>query len=48
MIDFNKEIKKFKPSIEIANIQKEIEDMDLTDMKDINIMLMKEIVKENI
>lgn len=45
MINFEEELKKFRPSKEIDDLEKQIYDQDLTDMTDI----MKEIMekKEN-
>lgn len=42
MIDFEEELKKFKPSLEVEEAEDAIYDRDLTDMTDI----MKEIIKE--
>lgn len=42
MIDFEEELKKFKPSLEVEGVEDAIYDRDLTDMTDI----MKEILKE--
>ena len=42
MIDFEEELKKFKPSIEVAEAEDAIQNRDLTDMVDI----LKEITME--
>ena len=42
MIDFEEELKKFKPSLEVEEAEDAIYDRDLTDMTDI----MQEIIKE--
>ncbi|MCI8298998.1 hypothetical protein AALA98_00750 [Lachnospiraceae bacterium 45-W7] len=42
MIDFEEELKKFKPSLEVEEAEDAIYDRDLTDMTDI----MQEIFKE--
>lgn len=42
MIDFEEELSKFKPSLEVEEAEEAIYDRDLTDMTDI----MQEIIKE--
>lgn len=42
MINFEEELKKFKPSLEVEEAEDTIYDRDLTDMTDI----MQEIIKE--
>ncbi len=42
MIDFEEELKKFKPSLEVEEAEDAIYDRDLTDMTDI----LQEILKE--
>lgn len=42
MIDFEEELKKFKPSLEVEEAEDAIYDRDLTDMTDI----MQEILKD--
>lgn len=42
MINFEEELKKFKPSLEVEEAEDTIYDRDLTDMTDI----MQEIMKE--
>lgn len=42
MINFEEELKKFKPSLEVEEAEDAIYDRDLTDMTDI----MQEIIKE--
>ena len=43
MIDFDEELKKFEPSIEIEDAEDAIYNRDLTDMMDILQEMMKEI-----
>lgn len=35
MLDFEEELKKFKPSLEVADIEATIRNEDLTDLRDI-------------
>ncbi|XCP86323.1 hypothetical protein ABXS75_05840 [Roseburia hominis] len=35
MLDFEEELKKFKPSLEVEDIEKAVYEEDLTDMTDI-------------
>ena len=42
MIDFEEELKKFKPSLEVEEAEEAIYEKDMTDMTDI----MQEILKE--
>ncbi len=42
MINFEEELKNFKPSLEVEEVEDAIYDRDLTDMTDI----MQEIIKE--
>ena len=44
MIDFEEELKKYKPSMEVCEAEDSIHSRDLTDMVDI----MKEMVSENL
>lgn len=44
MIDFEEELKKYKPSMEVSEAEDSIHNRDLTDMVDI----MKEMVAENL
>lgn len=46
MIDFEEELKKFHPSMEIEELENTIYNQDLTDMTDIMKEMMKEIKKE--
>ena len=46
MIDFEEEIQRFKPSLEVEAVSDAIIKSDLTDMADIMMEIMKEI-KEN-
>lgn len=42
MINFQEEIKRFKPSLDIEHIEDAIAKSDLTDMKDIMLELVKD------
>ncbi len=42
MINFEEELKQFKPSLEVEKIEDAIVDSDLTDMADIMMNLIKE------
>jgi len=42
MIDFEEELKKFKPSLEVEEAEETIYNQDLTDMTDILREMMKE------
>lgn len=42
MIDFEEELKKFKPSLEVEEAEDEIYKRDLTDMTDILLEMMRE------
>ena len=42
MIDFEEELKKFKPSLEVGEAEEAIYNQDLTDMTDILREMMKE------
>lgn len=46
MIDFEEELKKFHPSMEIEELENSIYNQDLTDMTDIMKEMMKEIKRE--
>ncbi|MCI8951464.1 MAG: hypothetical protein HFG49_15780 [Lachnospiraceae bacterium] len=46
MINFEEEIARFKPSLEVENVEDAIVKADLTDMTDIMIELLKEIKEE--
>ena len=46
MINFEEEIERFKPSLEVEAVSEAIVKSDLTDMSDIMLELMKEIKKE--
>lgn len=43
MIDFEKELERFQPSLEVEQVEDAVMDMDLTDMTDI----LMEMIKEN-
>lgn len=42
MINFQDEINRFKPSLDVENIEEAIEKSDLTDMNDIMMQLMQD------
>lgn len=42
MINFKDEIQRFKPSLEVGDIEKAIQKADLTDMSDIMMQLIKD------
>lgn len=42
MIDFKEEIKRFKPSLDVDNIEEAIAKTDLTDMNDIMFDLLRD------
>ena len=46
MINFEEEIERFRPSLEVEAVSEAIVKSDLTDIIDIRIELMKEIKKE--
>ena len=46
MINFEEEIGRFRPSLEVEAVSEAIVKSDLTDMSDIMLELMKEIKKE--
>ena len=46
MIDFEEELKKFKPSLEVEEAEDAIYDRDFTDMTDIVKELLKETRKQ--
>ena len=35
MLDFNNEVKKFRPSTEVSSVEAELVNADLTDMRDL-------------
>ena len=43
MINFEEELKKFRPSLEIVDAEELIHNQDLDDMADILVKLMKEV-----
>lgn len=47
MIDFEEELKKFHPSMEIEELESSIYNQDLTDMTDIMKEMMKEMKRED-
>ncbi len=46
MIDFEEELSRFKPSLEVEEVEDAIVDSDLTDMADIMMQLIKEGSKD--
>ena len=46
MINFEEEIERFRPSLEVEAVSEAIVKSDLTDMSDIMLELLKEIKKE--
>ncbi len=42
MIDFEQELERFKPSLEIDQVEDAVMNMDLTDMTDILMKMMEE------
>lgn len=46
MIDFEEELKKFHPSLEVEDAEDAIYNQDLTDVVDILISMMKEVKEE--
>lgn len=47
MIDFEEELKKFHPSLEIEDTEESIYKQDLTDVVDVLVGMMKEAEKED-
>ncbi len=48
MINFEEELKKFHPSLEVEDAENAIYSQDITDMADILVKLIKEANEENI
>lgn len=46
MINFEEELKKFHPSLEVEDAEEAIYNQDLTDMADVLVGLMKEVKEE--
>ena len=46
MINFEEELKKFHPSLEIEDAEEAIYNQDLTDMADVLVKMLKEIKEE--
>ena len=46
MINFQEEIKRFKPSLDVENIEDAIAKADLTDMNDIMMQLIQDAQRE--
>lgn len=47
MIDFEEELKKFHPSLEVEDAEEAIYNQDLTDMADLMVGLIKDSRKKN-
>lgn len=47
MIDFKEEIKRFKPSLDVEDIEDAIAKSDLTDMNDIMMQLVQDGIVSN-
>lgn len=47
MINFEEELKKFHPSLEVEDAEDAIYDQDLTDVADVLVGMMKEAKKED-
>ena len=48
MIDFEEELKKFHPSLEVVDAEEAIYNQDLTDMADLFVKMVKDVtVEEN-
>lgn len=46
MINFEEELKKFHPSLEIEDVEDAIYNQDLTDMADVLVGMMREVKEE--
>ena len=46
MIDFEKELKKFQPSLEVEDVEDAIYNQDVTDRADVLVKLVKESKEE--
>lgn len=46
MINFEEELKKFHPSLEVEDAEESIYNQDLTDVSDILVSMMKDIKEE--
>ena len=46
MIDFEEELKKFHPSLEVEDAEEAIYNQDLTDMADVLVKMVKEAKEE--
>lgn len=42
MLDFEEELSRFKPSLEVGEVEEAIKKEDMTDMTDLMMMLLKE------
>lgn len=48
MINFEEELKKFHPSLEVEDAEEAIYNQDLTDMADLMVKIVKDSKKENV
>ncbi len=48
MINFEEELKKFHPSLEVEDAEEAIYNQDLTDMADLMVKIVKESKKTNV
>lgn len=46
MIDFEEELKKFHPSLEVEDAEESIYNQDLTDMADILVNMLRDVKEE--
>lgn len=46
MINFEEELKKFHPSLEIEDVEESIYNQDLTDLADVLVKMVKEVKEE--
>ena len=46
MINFDEEINKFKPSLDVSKVEDSIVSSDITDMQDIMLEMLKTIAKD--
>ncbi len=47
MINFEEELKKFHPSLEVEEVEDAIYNQDLTDMSDLLIKMVKDVTEES-
>jgi hypothetical protein len=46
MINFEEELKKFHPSLEVEDVEDAIYNQDMTDMADVLVKMLKEVKEE--